>query len=312
MTGSMHYTFTVFTPTFNRAHLLGRVHESLRQQTFRDFEWLIVDDGSTDDTGERVEAWQRENDMPIRYFWQKNAHKKVAFNHGVREAHGELFLTLDSDDELLPDALETLQRVWTGIPERERPRYSAVTGLCVYPDGRVVGERFPADVLDSDSLEMYHRHHVRGEKFGFQRTDVLRRFPFPEDVQGLVPEGIVWSAIARAGYRTRYVNEVVRVYHQTEDSLIRGRGRQILSVIHAQGRALSARDALTNDLGRWFRVDPFGFVKEAGWYVCCRLHLLRQGKNGPPPLEGIGPRLLVMSCFPLGVALYLRDLWRSR
>ncbi|MGQ9564843.1 MAG: glycosyltransferase family 2 protein, partial [Thermogutta sp.] len=96
--------FTVFTPTYNRAHTLSRTYESIRRQTIRDFEWVIVDDGSTDGTDELVQQWQQEcNDFPIRYFWQPNQHKKVAFNRGVREAKGQWFVPIDSDDELLPD-----------------------------------------------------------------------------------------------------------------------------------------------------------------------------------------------------------------
>jgi len=110
------YRFTVFTPTSNRAHTLSRVYESLKRQTFRDFEWLIVDDGSTDNTREVVEGWQREKLFIIRYFWQKNAHKKVAFNRGVLEADGKFFITLDSDDEALPEALDILDRHWCNIP----------------------------------------------------------------------------------------------------------------------------------------------------------------------------------------------------
>ena len=130
--------FTVFTPTYNRAHTLPRAFESLKRQTFRDFEWLIVDDGSTDNTRELIEVWQKDSSFPIRYFWQENAHKKTAFNLGVKEARGELFLPLDSDDEALPDALKILDQHWNNIPESERGKFSSVTGLCVDERGGVV------------------------------------------------------------------------------------------------------------------------------------------------------------------------------
>src|SRR5262245_31274251 len=84
------YTFTVFTPTYNRAHLLPRVYESLRQQTFRDFEWLVIDDGSKDNTGEVVQAWQRDAPFPIRYLAQPNGGKHTAVNRGAKEARGRL------------------------------------------------------------------------------------------------------------------------------------------------------------------------------------------------------------------------------
>ena len=92
MTDKYMYTFTVFTPTFNRAYTLPIVYESLKKQTFRDFEWLIVDDGSTDNTRDLVETWQKEAKFQIRYFWQKNGGKHRARNFGVSQAQGAFFL----------------------------------------------------------------------------------------------------------------------------------------------------------------------------------------------------------------------------
>ena len=214
-----NYRFTVLTPTYNRAATLHRVYQSLAGQTFRDFEWLVVDDGSTDNTHQIIGEWQARAAFPIRYVWQKNQHKKTAFNRGVREARGELIVALDSDDEMTPDALAILDEAWRAIPEAERERFVAVTGLCARPDGSIVGDRFPADVFDSNAVDMYFRQRIQGEKFGCMRADVLRRFPFPQEVPGFVPESLVWWAIARQGYRSRFINRVVRIYHDSADGL---------------------------------------------------------------------------------------------
>lgn len=206
--------FTVFTPTYDRAHTLPRVFHSLSVQTFRDFEWVIVDDGSRDGTRDLVAGWARSAPFPIRYLYQANAGKAAATNAGVVHAHGELFLIADSDDEFLPQALERFAFHWDAIPAAERDRFTGVTALCCDGAGRPVGDRFPVSPLDSDSLELLYRYRVRGEKWGFHRTDVIRRFPFPS-VAGTrhTPEDVVWRAIARR-YKTRFVNEVLRVYHQ--------------------------------------------------------------------------------------------------
>lgn len=218
--GADVYSFTVFTPTYNRAHVLPRVYNSLESQTYRDFEWLVVDDGSTDDTRSLIDSYSRKATFPIRYIYQHNAHKKTAFNRGVRESGGELFLTLDSDDECVPKALERLWWHWMNIPAGERARFSAVTALCLGENAHTVGTHFPAkegqDWIDSNSLELHYRYHVQGEKWGFHRTNVLKEFPFPENVHGLVPEGVVWSVISRH-YRTRYVNKALRIYHTEPD-----------------------------------------------------------------------------------------------
>lgn len=234
--------FTVFTPTFNRAATLGRVYESLCAQTFLDFEWLIVDDGSTDETYDLVAGWQAEAGFPIRYFRQPNGGKHRAFNRGVREAHGELFLTLDSDDTCVADALARLKFHWDSIPAGARETFSAVTVLCADAEGRVVGDRFPRDVFDANSISLQHKYLIRGEKWGFHRTTVLRKFPFPEfDGERFIPESVVWNRIAQH-YRTRYVNEALRTYEIGSDSLSRRSVR--IRTENPQGTDLYYRELL--------------------------------------------------------------------
>lgn len=297
----MSYRFTVFTPTFNRAHTLPRVYESLKDQTFRDFEWLIIDDGSTDNTRELVEVWQKENLFPIRYFWQKHAHKKVAFNRGVKEARGELFLTWDSDDAALPEALEIFNRHWRNIPDVERDKFSGVKCLCVDERGNIVGNKFSEDVFDSTTLEILYRYNLKGDHWGFQRTDVLRKFPFPENVQGHVPENVVWSAIARY-YKTRFINEALLVIYRGADSLTK------ISAIDkdADGHALWAREVLCNDL-KWFFYNPKWFLKMAANYTRFHLHLKKNNPNKRWVLHGFFPRLLVVLMYPVGLLVYLLD-----
>ena len=303
-------TFTVFTPTYNRAHLLSRVYNSLRQQTFRDFEWLIVDDGS-DDTRTVVETWQREADFPIRYIYQKQqerGYKKKAFNRGVKEAKGELFLPWDSDDEAVPHALETFHRHWMTIPDDLRSKFVGVCGLCVDEKGRIVGDCFPSDVFDSDSLEVRHRYHVDGEKWGFSRTDVLREFPFPEDVSGSVPEGIVWSAISKS-FKTRFINEALRTYYMEPDSTSNIAQRRIGQ--HSEGHTLWARSVIENELS-WFFYRPGWFLKMAANYTRFSLHLHQNQPQRDYPVRGRWSVFLVFLMWPLGYLLYRRDVGRAR
>jgi glycosyltransferase involved in cell wall biosynthesis len=301
--------FTVFTPTFNRAKTLHRVYDSLQQQSFRDFEWLIVDDGSVDDTSYVVEAWQQEAAFPIRYVWQKNGHKKTAFNHGVRLARGELFLPADSDDAFPPNALERFIHHWRAIPENERQLFVGVCGLCQDEKGRVVGDAFPGTWgIDSDSLEMRYRFGVRGEKWGFSRTDVLRTYPFPEHLPGHVPEGVVWTAIA-THYKTRFINEVVRIYFQDA-------GNQLTLTVNprrdAPGTLYWKRSVLSFELS-WFWRKPVHFLLEAARWTRFRLHLntvqARMAAFWPTSIVGRG---LVVLMSPLGALWWLYDFWRRR
>lgn len=305
------HLFSVVTPTYNRAHTLERVYRSLQEQSYQDFEWVIVDDGSTDHTRDLVLSWQEAAGFPIRYVWQSNQHKKTAFNRAVREASGEWLVAIDSDDELSPDALFQMAEVWKQIAPAERSRYVAITGLCARPDGHVVGDMYPQDVMDVVSLDMSFRHHVRGEKFGCLRTDILRQFPFPEDIPGFVPESLVWRAMARAGYLTRFVNQVFRVYHDSPDSLSRqGRGED--SSRHALGLWLLAHDTLANCMP-WFRHQPLAFFAAAVRLTRFGMHMRSQGVARPADREIRPwlPRLLVALMWPVGVALYLRDRLRQ-
>ena len=214
-------TFTVFTPTFNRAHLLPLVYRSLCAQNFKNFEWLIVDDGSTDSTKTIVSEWIQEQQIAIRYFRQSNQGKHVAFNYGIMQAAGELFLPLDSDDVCVSNALLRLYESWTRIPAIERENYSGVTCLCKNTKGDVLGGYFPADIFDSDSLNVMFRLGISGDKWGFHRTDILRENLFPV-IQGekFIVEGIVWNRIA-ARFKMRFVNEPLLIAGYFSDGLSR-------------------------------------------------------------------------------------------
>jgi glycosyltransferase involved in cell wall biosynthesis len=170
-------TISVFVPTYNRAHLLGRVFASLKAQSFKDFEWVIVDDGSRDNTAELVEGWQQTAPFTIQYLRKTNGGKHTAINPGVDMARGEFMVILDSDDWLAPNALERMLELWNAIPDKTH--YSGVVGLCAHPDGRVIGDRFPQDTFDSNAVELTHTHQIHGDKISLSRLDVMRAFPIP-------------------------------------------------------------------------------------------------------------------------------------
>jgi len=298
--------FTVLTPTFNRADLLGRVYASLQAQRFTDFEWLIVDDGSTDDTRETVSAMMPRSPFPVRYIHQENGHKKMAFNRGVREARGTMLVVLDDDDEMPPDALGTMHRIWHDIPAADRTRFVGVTGLCARVDGRIVGDRFPQSVMDASVTDMYFRHRVRGEKFGCQRTDVLRQFPFPEDIQAFVPESLVWWRIARAGFINRFTNTVLRTYHATPTSLSTGSGNLARN---AAGLYLLNWQLVNDEMGYFIRA-PKTFVLGAVRVTRFALWLRQSNERhvlADYPIARWPAKLLVALMWPLGWLLHQRD-----
>ena len=213
------FTFTVFTPTFDRRHLLGRVYRSLCSQTFLDFEWLIVDDGSSDDTETLVREWVNEGRLAIHYVFQSNQGKHRAHNRAIEFARGRFFAVLDSDDALVPNALERLLHHWNAIPAARQDQYSGVTCLCSDETGGIVGRPFPEAVLDCRHFEADTVYGASGEKWGFHRTAILRQFPFPEiESERYCPEGLVWNRIARV-FKMRHVNEPLRMYYRHDHGI---------------------------------------------------------------------------------------------
>ncbi len=219
---------TVLTPTYNRAGLLPRLFESLEAQTYSGFEWLVVDDGSTDDTAEVVAGLAARAGFPVRYMLRENGGKHAALNTGVAAAHGEYCAVLDSDDWYDAAALEVLCAEWRSLAEPDA--YAEVQGLCATSSGEIIGSRFPGgDRFDSDAFEIFYRYGVRGDKIGMIRTDVMREYPFPEDFgRHYVTESLIWYRIARK-YRTRYLNTVLARKEYLPGGITRSARRETLA-----------------------------------------------------------------------------------
>ncbi|MBF1575799.1 glycosyltransferase family 2 protein [Hoylesella shahii] len=208
---------TLFTPTYNRAHLLGRLYLSIKQQRFNDFEWIIVDDGSTDNTHDVVMEFIEEGVIPIKYVFKRNGGKHRAINEGVRQASGDLFFIVDSDDVLADNALKRIVDVYEQI--KADAQFGGVAGIDAYPDGRVVGSGLPAPMIDCNSLEIRSKHHVVGDLSEVFRTQVMREFPFPEiDGEKFCPEALIWNRIARK-YKLRYFNEPIYIAEYQPEGL---------------------------------------------------------------------------------------------
>ena len=206
---------TVLTPTYNRAKLLERLYQSLCQQTYQDFEWIVVNDGSKDNTDEVVQSFVAEKKINILYIKQENGGKHRAVNRGVKEAKGELLFIADSDDWLLPNSLERVAEMYQDIANDHS--FAGVCGLDVYADGTVIGGGMPQDVIDCNAIDIRMIHHVGGDLKEVFKTDVLREIPFPEiEGESFCPEVAVWNRIAKK-YKLRYFNKpIYMVEYQPE------------------------------------------------------------------------------------------------
>ena len=296
-------TFTIFTPTYNRAHVLGRVYRSLVAQTFHDFEWLVIDNASSDGTDALVKGWVRDAEITVRYLKNEvNIGRQGSWRRAIDEARGKLFTEMRSADSLVFNALERLKYHWDSIPDDQRHQFSAVSALAVDEHGRLDGTPYPLDVIDADSISIRFRHKVKGDKFGFQRIDVLRSVPIPEipGYGGYIPTRIVWRAIARR-YKTRFVNEPLRVYWHDQGP---GLSHPVDKWVNAPGRMLDAEDLLNNDL-KWLRFAPVVFFRSAAAYVCGGWHAGRSPLRQVAKLRGAGARLLWLAALPVGTAFFL-------
>lgn len=293
---SYMYRFTVFTPTYNRAYCLADLYNSLTEQTFKDFEWLIVDDGSTDNTEELINSWIQEGLLPIRFIKQPNGGKHRATNAAVPQARGQLFLTIDSDDTLFPEALSVLSQEWSSLPEERKKEYQGVTCVNVDPDGNIIGGGLPEPRIHCRSYELRYKMGYCGDMTGFTLTDILKQFPFPEfDGEKFLAEGVAWLRIDRE-YITLFANIPIKRVYYRNDGLTANR----------------ASNALKNPMGiRAIHKEMANLplplprrLRSAANYVRFSLHA-RAGIVRS--LVESGRPLLVLASAPIGYAAYVRD-----
>ena len=165
---------TVFTPAYNRAYTLPRTYESMKSQKNTDFIWLIVDDGSSDNTAELVKQWQAEdNGFEIRYIYKENGGMHTAHNTAYELIDTELNTCIDSDDALAPDAVQTIFEAWERVRDKG---YAGLLGLDAEFSGRVIGNGFPQGLTET-TLGGYYRSGGIGDKKLILRTNVVRQYP---------------------------------------------------------------------------------------------------------------------------------------
>ena len=166
-------TLTIFTPTYNRAHTLVRTYQSLCHQTCKDFEWLIIDDGSIDNTSDIVKIWITEADFKIKYIYQKNQGMHGAHNTAYKNITTELNTCIDSDDYMPCDAVENIISFWK---KNKDNKYAGIIGLDQREDGSIIGTSFPSELKDTTLMNFYAKGG-RGDKKLVYRTDVIQKYP---------------------------------------------------------------------------------------------------------------------------------------
>ena len=214
---------TIFTPTYNRAYILPKLYESLQRQTNHDFEWILIDDGSTDETVSIVKEWlSLQNSFDFNFFQSEHGGKIRAINKAVSLAKGKFFLIVDSDDFLKDDAVEWISSIIPSIETNDE--LAGFSGIRCKGDGDYIitpnfnGRKY----IDCFNTER-KKYRLEADMAEIYKTDVLRKYPFPVcDGEMFIPENVVWDEIALAGQRVRWFDKKIYVCEYLEDGITKG------------------------------------------------------------------------------------------
>lgn len=293
--------FTIFTPTFNRKATIERTYNSIKQLilpqingNMGEIEWIVVDDGSMDNTEGLFAKLCQENAIALRYYYQHNQGKHVAMNFAVQQARGKFWLTIDSDDTILPDALLKYSKVWYSINKTERDTFCGVSARCLDSEGNIVGDKLPYQPMDVSFTELRMKYRIEGEMLEMFRVDVLRQYPFPEYDSRMryCPEAIAWFEMAKK-YKLRVINDAVRTYYYDAS----------VSIMRERSVKRSAANYflwlyLVNNLTQYFFSYPIKIVKA---YVGVSMDGFVSGRSINGILKDIHgwkkiPALMLMGC----------------
>jgi glycosyltransferase involved in cell wall biosynthesis len=212
---------SVITPSYNRANTLKRLYESLKKQTFKNFVWIIMDDGSTDNTKKMVNSFISEGILTIEYYYHKNKHKFITVFDGIEKVNTPYFIVIDSDDTHPKNSFQILYDEVFQIKNKEE--FVSVMGNSVDEQGNLVGTPYPEDGFVGSILEMRYKYKVKGDKTGIFITDSYKKQMEKFDYaiyknKGYIPENVFFSTYD-GKLKTKFINKMVRTYLKDDDDL---------------------------------------------------------------------------------------------
>ena len=294
---------TVFTATYNRGHLIQRIYQSLLRQKEFNFEWLVIDDGSQDQTEDLFNDWtSRDNPFEIRYYKQENRGLIRTLNRGIELARGEYFAKIDSDDYVVDDYTTNISK-WVASIENSTSIY-AVSGVRVTPDGIPLKGKWPdipreLGFVDATDLERA-AYDLDADMCEAWRTDVLRNYPFPVwNGEKFAPEQIVFNQIALDGYKIRWYPVAMSICEYQEGGLTKGSRK--LEIQNPMGYAMMYNHKLKYDI-------PFAQKLRCAMQ-CTALSIV--GRNPQYILQTNLPIAAIATLFPC-VLLAIRRKWQYR
>lgn len=218
----MDKILTVFTPAYNRAYTLHKCYESLNRQTNKNFKWMIIDDGSTDNTADLVAKWKEKSNFEIIYIHKQNGGMHTAHNTAYENIDTELNVCIDSDDYLTDDAVEIIITEWEKVRSK---KLAGLGALNIFESGEIIGSKFPENIKSSKYFDIYNKYGVVGDKKFIYRTELIKKFPYPE-YEGEKYVGLDYKyKKLDEDYELALINKVVCVVEYMED----GSSRNMLS-----------------------------------------------------------------------------------
>lgn len=283
------HTLTIFTPSYNRAYTLHKCYESLKKQSSKDFLWLIIDDGSTDNTKELVDSWIDENIIEIKYHYQNNQGMHGAHNTAYELMDTELNVCIDSDDYMPDDAVEKIIDFWK---KNKRDDLAGIIALDAYENGNVIGQKFPDDMKETTLFEVNNIYKIPGDKKLVYRTELTKEYPYPL-FEGEKYVGLAYKYYKLdEKYKLATLNEVLCIVEYLED----GSSMNMLNQYrkNPRGFAFYRIENMKNSRASW----KFKF-KESIHYVASSLIAKNKKFLLETPKKG-----MAIASLPLGVILY--------
>ena len=298
------YEFTVFSPCYNSEKFIRRTFESLKNQTFKNFEWLVIDDCSSDATLDILNQLKQESEITINLV-KNNSNKMLAYNCNlaVTLAKGKFFIFLGHDDELVPLALQRFHEVWTNIPSYKKNNLVGMMSNCQDEQGFFVHDELPEPPVITDFFNIYHNFGIKGEKCFCYLTEIIYKQNFSK-VDKYVPENVFLMNISDQ-YNTYFFNENLRIYHTKHESFSNS--------LHAQDRIrypIGMRYEKLQDLNRRaqkLKQHPILFIKTIINFIRFTFHSDILVRHSLQEISSTTIKIIAIFLLPVSRLLYFND-----
>lgn len=288
---------TVFTPTYNREYILDKCYKSLCSQLNKNFQWLIVDDGSVDHTEKLINYWIQENKISIKYIKQINGGKHLAHNTAITACRTEIFVCVDSDDYLTEDAVDEIYRNWEYV--KSDNNLAGIIALKGFSKMQPVRTRMPRDVKKSSIFDLYDKHNFKGDTMLIFKTSILKEYLFPIfEGEKFVTEATIYDKISQK-YSMLLVDKILYLCEYLSD----GYSQNLLSVHKSNPKGymfyLSQRVEYANDFKSRYKASSHYI---AGCIRIGKLNYLKFCKY----------KFISTIAFPKSIIIYVKPFIKSK